>query len=130
MTGNAVPQSYVTYELCQEGPSPTALSLVGFLGQADFEVGTGIQKVCSRELLGSVPLEGREGSRIEKKRKLRYSLLSTETSANLREFWRADDLPNLSLKLSEQEGWVCMPAVSNWVPAAWERRHDLGADLR
>ena len=78
-------QSYATGGLCLEGPSPTALSSVGFLGEADFEVRAGMQGVCFRELLGSITMGGREGSRIEKKRKSSRNLLSKETSANLRE---------------------------------------------
>lgn len=80
------PQSYVTCGLCQEGPSPIAVSSVRFLGEVDFEMGTGMQGSCSGELLGLKPMGGgREGRGIEKRRKSSCSCLSAETSANPRE---------------------------------------------
>lgn len=54
------PQSYVTCGLCQEGPSPIAVSSVRFLGEVDFEMGTGMQGSCSGELLGLKPMGGGE----------------------------------------------------------------------
>lgn len=64
----------------------------------------------------------REGSKIEKRRKLSCNLVSTETSASVRESSKEEAVFQTSLR-------SCL-LISSWGQSAQERRHDLGHDLR
>lgn len=74
-----------------------------------------------RRALGIDTYGVREGSKIEK-RKLSCNLVSTETSASVRESSKEEAIFQTSLR-------SCL-LISSWGQSAQERRHDLGHDLR
>ena len=75
-----------------------------------------------RRALGIDTYGVREGSKIEKRRKLSCNLVSTETSASVRESSEEEAIFQTSLG-------SCL-LISSWGQSAQERRHDLGHDLR